>query len=81
LNWKLGQGEKGKGTYLVGCGTASYACLAGEDFFSQYACSFNSSCPLALIEKGTPFLAYYLTLQKGLDPDKPRNLAKSVTVK
>lgn len=26
-------------------------------------------------------LAYYLTLEKGLDPDKPRNLAKSVTVK
>lgn len=26
-------------------------------------------------------LAYYLTMKKGLDPDKPRNLAKSVTVK
>jgi len=26
-------------------------------------------------------LAYYLALEKGLDPDKPRNLAKSVTVK
>jgi len=26
-------------------------------------------------------LAYYLTLEKGFDPDKPRNLAKSVTVK
>ena len=26
-------------------------------------------------------LAYYLTIKKGLDPDKPRNLAKSVTVK
>ncbi len=26
-------------------------------------------------------LAYYLTLEKGLDPDMPRNLAKSVTVK
>ncbi|MCR4336135.1 MAG: glutamine--fructose-6-phosphate transaminase (isomerizing) [archaeon] len=26
-------------------------------------------------------LAYYLALKKGLDPDKPRNLAKSVTVK
>jgi len=27
------------------------------------------------------FLAYHMALQKGLDPDKPRNLAKSVTVK
>lgn len=26
-------------------------------------------------------LAYYLTIERGLDPDKPRNLAKSVTVK
>jgi len=26
-------------------------------------------------------LAYYLALQRGTDPDKPRNLAKSVTVK
>lgn len=26
------------------------------------------------------FLAYYLALEKGYDPDKPRNLAKSVTV-
>lgn len=26
-------------------------------------------------------LAYYLTMEQGLDPDKPRNLAKSVTVK
>lgn len=26
-------------------------------------------------------LAYYLTIEKGLDPDRPRNLAKSVVVK
>lgn len=26
-------------------------------------------------------LSYYIALEKGLDPDKPRNLAKSVTVK
>ena len=25
--------------------------------------------------------AYYVSLEKGCDPDKPRNLAKSVTVK
>ena len=29
--------KKAKGTYLVGCGTASYACLAGEYFFSKIA--------------------------------------------
>jgi glutamine---fructose-6-phosphate transaminase (isomerizing) len=26
-------------------------------------------------------LAYYSAIARGLDPDKPRNLAKSVTVK
>jgi glucosamine--fructose-6-phosphate aminotransferase (isomerizing) len=26
-------------------------------------------------------LSYFLALERGLDPDKPRNLAKSVTVK
>jgi len=26
-------------------------------------------------------LAYYMTLEKGQNPDTPRNLAKSVTVK
>jgi len=25
-------------------------------------------------------MSYYVSLAKGLDPDKPRNLAKSVTV-
>lgn len=29
----------------------------------------------------TQLLAYYLAVEKGYDPDKPRNLAKSVTVK
>jgi glucosamine--fructose-6-phosphate aminotransferase (isomerizing) len=26
-------------------------------------------------------IAYYLALEKGIDPDYPKNLAKSVTVK
>ena len=25
-------------------------------------------------------LAYYISIEKGIDPDKPKNLAKSVTV-
>ena len=29
----------------------------------------------------TQLLAYYLTVERGFDPDMPRNLAKSVTVK
>jgi glucosamine--fructose-6-phosphate aminotransferase (isomerizing) len=36
--------KKAKGTYLVGCGTASYACLAGQYLFSRIAkCHVNSA--------------------------------------
>lgn len=37
----------------------------------------------SIITQSVPMqlLAYYLALEKGYDPDKPRNLAKSVTVK
>ena len=41
---------------------------------SSHLSPFLNIVPLQL-------LAYYLTLIKGYDPDKPRNLAKSVTVK
>lgn len=50
---------------------------------------FDHFIPVADAGEGTiipnivvaQLLAYYLTLDKHLDPDKPRNLAKSVTVK
>ena len=41
---------------------------------SAYAQSIVSILPVQI-------LAYYLAIQRGLDPDMPRNLAKSVTVK
>lgn len=39
--------------------------------------------PASIIPNVVPsqLFGYYLALEKGLDPDKPRNLAKSVTVK
>lgn len=56
--------------------------VAPHDVFDLYI-------PLAAGGWGTPFLSavlgqilgYFLTVDRGLDPDKPRNLAKSVTVK
>lgn len=41
-------------------------------------CDENDLAILSIIP--IQFLAYYLSIKKGLDPDKPRNLAKSVTV-
>jgi glucosamine--fructose-6-phosphate aminotransferase (isomerizing) len=42
-----------------------------------------SSSPLAMIEAAVvcQILAYELAMVRGCDPDRPRNLAKSVTVK
>lgn len=50
---------------------------------------FDIHIPVHIDDEGAiiPFvvvaqlIGYYLALEKGLDPDKPRNLAKSVTVK
>jgi len=50
---------------------------------------FDYYIPVADVKEATiipnivasQLLAYFLTIKKGLDPDKPRNLAKSVTVK
>lgn len=50
---------------------------------------FDVHIPVPYVDEATiipniivgQLLAYYLTLERKLDPDKPRNLAKSVTVK
>ncbi|MDP3997990.1 MAG: glutamine--fructose-6-phosphate transaminase (isomerizing) [bacterium] len=41
-------------------------------------CDVASIIPNTVVAQ---LLAYYMAVEKGLDPDKPRNLAKSVTVK
>ena len=40
-------------------------------------CGIMSPCALLIIFQ---IIAYELSIQKGINPDKPRNLAKSVTV-
>ena len=37
---------------------------------------FSPSLTIVVLQ----MLAYYTSLSKGIDPDKPKNLAKSVTV-
>lgn len=58
----------------------------GEDFFDNTAdeifripCTLDSLSPILSVIPSQLY-AYYASLQRGLDPDKPRNLAKSVTV-
>ncbi|MEK6957913.1 MAG: glutamine--fructose-6-phosphate transaminase (isomerizing) [archaeon] len=52
-----------------------------SDFdFSILVPDFGEANPIALVLP-MQLLAYYIALERKLDPDKPRNLAKSVTVK
>src|SRR3989344_918047 len=67
---------KSRGGYIIGISPQNNE---GFDFYlpvadAQEASIIVNTVPIQL-------LAYYIALEKGLDPDKPRNLAKSVTVK
>ena len=50
----------------------------GEVFAEAYACVPGE--PMMVSVVAAQLFAYYCSVQRGLDPDKPRNLAKSVTV-
>jgi len=67
---------KARGAYIVGIGPNNNEVF---DFFVKVrdAEEANSICQIIPIQ----ILAYQLAVLKGYDPDKPRNLAKSVTVK
>lgn len=67
---------KARGGYIVGI---SYKPHEIFDYYLHVDDAKEATIiPEAVVAQ---LLAYYLTIGKGLDPDKPRNLAKSVTVK
>lgn len=67
---------KARGAHIIGVAPAR------EEVFDEYIPVPNvgevSIIPNVVVGQ---LLAYYLTLERGFDPDMPRNLAKSVTVK
>ena len=67
---------KSRGAYIIGVGPKNNEVF---DFFIKVreAEEMNSICQILPIQ----ILAYQLAILRGCDPDKPRNLAKSVTVK
>ena len=67
---------KARGAFIIGIGPNNNPLF---DFFIKVVESeeANSICQIIPIQ----ILAYQLALLRGLDPDRPRNLAKSVTVK
>lgn len=66
---------KSRGGFMIGVSTKN------SPIFDEWIEVRNDS--ESLVTQIVPFqlLAYYLAIEKNLDPDKPRNLAKSVTVK
>ncbi len=67
---------KARGAYIIGVGPNNNDVF---DFFIKVreAGELNSICQIIPMQ----ILAYQLAVLRGCDPDKPRNLAKSVTVK
>lgn len=67
---------KARGAFVIGINSENNEAY---DYFIKVP-SAGTADPILMIIP-IQLLSYYLALSKGLDPDKPRNLAKSVTVK
>lgn len=67
---------RARGGYIIGISPKKHEVF---DYYLPVADGGDGSILLGVIT--AQILAYYLAVLKGLDPDKPRNLAKSVTVK
>jgi len=67
---------KARGAYVIG--VSSQPSQAYNQYIKVDDCGEANPIANTVIAQ---LLGYYLALERGLDPDKPRNLAKSVTVK
>ena len=67
---------KARGGFIIGIGFKNHEVF--DEFINSGDCQMASGIPNAVVGQ---LLGYYLALCHGVDPDKPRNLAKSVTVK
>ena len=71
---------KSRGAYL--CAVTSYGNYSMEDTadFVTYIPKTDAHFATSLAVIPLQLMGYYVSVAKGLDVDKPRNLAKSVTV-
>lgn len=67
---------KARGAYVIGVSSKNNPVY--DDFINVDNCGDATIIPNVVVAQ---LLGYYLAVSKGYDPDKPRNLAKSVTVK
>ena len=71
---------KSRGAYLMGVTTYGNYAIEDTADFTVYIPRTDEHFTTSLAIVPLQLLAYYLSVAKGLNVDKPRNLAKSVTV-
>ena len=71
---------KSRGAYLMGLTTFGHYNIEENADFSVYIPKTDPHFATSLAVIPLQLLGYYVSVAKGLDVDKPRNLAKSVTV-
>ena len=71
---------KARGAYLMGLTSYGNYNVEDTDDFTVYVPKVDSHFIGSLAVIPLQLLGYYMSVAKGLDVDKPRNLAKSVTV-
>ena len=71
---------KSRGAYLMGLTTYGHYSIEDTVDFVTYIPKTDEYFMASLAVIPLQLMGYYLSLAKGLDVDKPRNLAKSVTV-
>lgn len=67
---------KARGAFVIGISSKKNSVY--DEFITVKNCAEATIIPNVVVAQ---LLGYYLACSKGYDPDKPRNLAKSVTVK
>ena len=71
---------KSRGAYLMGLTTYGHYEIEETADFTLYVPRIDQHFVASLAVIPLQLLGYYVSCAKGLDVDKPRNLAKSVTV-
>jgi glucosamine--fructose-6-phosphate aminotransferase (isomerizing) len=71
---------KARGAFLMGLTTYGHYEIEDTVDFAVYVPKIDEHFAASLAVIPLQLLGYYLSVAKGLDVDKPRNLAKSVTV-
>ena len=71
---------RSRGAYLMGLTTFGQYNIEDSTDFAVYVPKIDPHFATSLAVIPLQLLGYYISVAKGLDVDKPRNLAKSVTV-